>query len=179
MAPRQPLHPAEDVIKQTFAVFSGSHATMDEAHFAKFCQSSARMHERRSVEEASYIFRSVVQDAKQGMNLHDFKAALAILVEENAQRFAKPRQPARKVSRTFRWDPDLFEDSGAEDDDSKLCTQSAPLSSPPKRPAPLRTPPRRVLRSTHRMTPTLRWQPSLLDEEWQPEPSPAEAGAGA
>lgn len=97
---------------RTFNVFCGPQRTMDEVGFAKFCESS----KRGLASDADAIFSAVVQNAHNGMELSEFKAALTLLVDfgnrgqnhpgterkplsENNFR-ASPRavKPARKIS---------------------------------------------------------------------------------
>jgi len=72
----------KEIIEQTFNVFCGSQRTMDEVGFSKFCESS----KRALGSDASHIFLTVVQDVHQGMDLGEFKEALALLVNANGGR---------------------------------------------------------------------------------------------
>lgn len=70
-------HPKE-IIEQTFGVFCGAHDTMNEAGFAKFCQSSKSV----PAADARAIYCAVVPNVHSGMDLNEFKAALGLLVND-------------------------------------------------------------------------------------------------
>jgi hypothetical protein len=69
----------KEIIEQTFNVFSGPQQTMDQSGFARFCESSKRV----VASDANAIFCTVVQNSHSGMDLHEFKAALGLLVNVN------------------------------------------------------------------------------------------------
>jgi len=82
----------KEIIEQTFNVFCGPQQTMDKVGFAKFCESS----KRALVSDADVIFFTVVNNAHNGMELSEFKAALGLLV--NAGKVARSCTDRKSVS---------------------------------------------------------------------------------
>jgi len=78
-------HPKE-IIEQTFSVFCGTHETMDEAGFAKFCESIKSV----PASDARAIFCTVVPSVHSGMDLREFKAALGLLVNDTKTSHSRP-----------------------------------------------------------------------------------------
>jgi hypothetical protein len=69
----------KQIIEQTFNVFCGPQGTMDMMGFVKFCESSKKV----PASDADTIFSTVVQNARNGMNLSEFKAALELCVNSS------------------------------------------------------------------------------------------------
>jgi hypothetical protein len=105
-----------NIIERTFEVFSGPEGTMDRTGFVKFCESSKKV----PASDADTIFLTVVQNARSGMTLGEFKAALELCVKKEirGERICAGRKCLKenhnlnitaglkpKCSSTFRWSP--------------------------------------------------------------------------
>jgi hypothetical protein len=173
---RPQLQPKE-IIEHTFRVFCGQQQTMDEVGFARFCESCKNV----SANDASIVFATVVHNANnKGMNLTEFKAALALLVsfgkqsgEENSSIETPAKTPTRSVNATKASRPGqilsprgVLCERNRKESETDFEKPASTFRWPP--PAVSETEvsvPRRAKPLARRGSRTIRWCPAEMEEE--------------